>query len=173
MSTPVRYRRAGPDDVAAVAAQGRTAFLETFGTVYEPDDIAAYFATAYGSDATDIANDAAALFLAEDDAGLVGHLKLGALALPVGSGEAGDAAREIKRLYVLGRAHGKGVGRTLLDLGVIQARGAGARALYLSCWTGNERALRFYRRGGFAIAGRTSFAVGRRIDEDHILRLAL
>jgi ribosomal protein S18 acetylase RimI-like enzyme len=50
------------------------------------------------------------------------------------------------------------------------AQAQAARGLYLSCWKGNDRAVRFYQREGFAIVGEQHFPVGTRIDEDYIMR---
>lgn len=147
------------------------AFREAFGDIYTPEEIAGYCATAYRPD--DIPDDPdIAVFLAEDRGGVVGHVKLGPLNLPVDA-DPEVPAREVKRLYVLRRGQGRGIARTLLDLAIIDACGKGAHALYLSCWTGNERALRFYQRHGFVIVGHNQFMVGNRADDDHILRLDL
>ena len=169
MSNVVRYRIAEASDVEAIGIQGRAAFLETFQEFYSDLEINGYFAATYGTrlQAEEIADAAIRIFIAEDDQGLLGHLKLGPCALPVNSTE---PAAEVKRFYLLSRAQGTDIARTLLAQAVETARGQGAKSLYLSCWTANERALRFYLREGFAIVGRQDFHMGPRVDEDYIMQ---
>lgn len=168
MDTLVRYRLAQPSDSEGIGIQGRAAFLEAFGEEYTQAEVDGYFAVTYGLQLQDaeIAEPANRIFLAEDDRGLVGHLKLGPCNLPEVTT---FPTAEVKRFYVLGRAQGTGVARTLLAMGVEAAQDQGYRSVALSCWTGNHRALSFYRREGFEVVGRQSFSVGPRVDEDFVM----
>ena len=53
------------------------------------------------------------------------------------------------------------------------ARERGADELFLSVFTDNARARRFYERRGFAPVGTYHFMVGTHADEDIVMRLAL
>jgi GNAT superfamily N-acetyltransferase len=64
---------------------------------------------------------------------------------------------ELRRLYVQARFAGQGLGGRLLDQAEIVARDRGAPTLWLTTWVGNERALRFYPRQGYADAGETVY----------------
>ncbi|MDP1908714.1 MAG: GNAT family N-acetyltransferase, partial [Hyphomicrobium sp.] len=108
--------------------------------------------------------------LAELDGEPVGFAKLGPVKLPVDP--AGEGA-ELHQLYMLGKAHGSGLGAQLMDWVVETARSRGAGELFLSVFTENHRAQRFYRRYGFEIVGPYHFMVGNQADEDVIMRLAL
>ena len=165
----VVYRAGEPGDALAIAAQGKAAFLEAFQHVYDAQEIAGYFATTYGPGVQDqeLGDPENQLFLVEDEGGLLGHLKLGRCTLPKTNGE---PSAEIKRFYVLARAQGTGVARALLMQAVEAAQAQAARGLYLSCWKGNDRAVRFYQREGFVIVGEQHFPVGTRIDEDYVMR---
>lgn len=168
MINKVRYRLAGPGDAEAIGVQGRTAFLEAFREEYAPGDIDGYFAATYGThlQESEIADPAIKILLAEDDRGLLGHLKLGRCSLPVISNR---PAAEVKRFYVLRRGQGTDIAHTLLMHGIRTAREQAVKSIALSCWTRNERALRFYLREGFTIAGRQNFRVGSRIDDDYVM----
>jgi ribosomal protein S18 acetylase RimI-like enzyme len=56
---------------------------------------------------------------------------------------------------------------------ISEARARGAGDLYLSVFTDNHRARRFYARYGFEFVSTYAFIVGNHADEDHILRLSL
>ncbi len=166
-ATPT-YRTATPEDVDAIARQGQAAFIEAFGPAYTDEEIAGYFAKTYGAELqrAEVADPGTCLFLAEIDGELVGHLKLGPCALP---SDLPEPSGEVKRFYLLKKAQGTQVARTLLAMAKAEALRRGWNTLLLSCWTGNDRALRFYRREGFAVIGQQDFAVGPRVDLDHIM----
>jgi ribosomal protein S18 acetylase RimI-like enzyme len=60
----------------------------------------------------------------------------------------------IDDLYLVPPARGRGVGATVLDFALEQARGLGIRTLHLEVESGNERATSLYRSRGFAENGR-------------------
>ena len=172
MAARIDYRIARPTDAQAIAEQGKQAFVEAFGSVYAPPEVQGYFAQTYGGGMQDqeINDPAVYLLVAEDEQGIFGHIKVGPCALPV---KVDEPSAEIKRFYLLARSHGTGVASAMLMAAIEWARARNAAALYLSCWTDNQKGLRFYMRNGFTIVGRQQFAVGARIDDDHILRMAL
>jgi diamine N-acetyltransferase len=62
-------------------------------------------------------------------------------------------ATELNRLYVQRPFLGKGIGKELLARAEALARAEGAEALWLSAWTGNAHALRFYEARGYQDVG--------------------
>ena len=69
--------------------------------------------------------------------------------------------------------HGAGLAVEMMDWVLAEARRRGAEAIYLSVFTDNVRAQRFYARYGFEAVGRYDFMVGTHADEDIIMRLKL
>lgn len=164
-------RDAHADDLPAIDRLYRTSFVDTFGMLYAPDDLAMFLAQFTPEAwAAEHADPRFAFRLAERDREPVGYAKLGPLKLPVTP--AGEAA-ELHQLYLLGSAHGSGLGASLMEWVIDTARGRGAGELFLSVFTENYRAQRFYRRYGFEIVGPYRFMVGNQADEDVIMRLAL
>lgn len=165
------YRDATPADLPAVDALFRESFTATFGLLYAPADLAAFFAK-FTADAwaTELAQPDLAIRLATRDDALVGFAKTSAPTLPV---EPIGPARELRQLYLAERAKGSGVADALLAWTIDEARRAGAGELFLSVYVDNHRARRFYERHGFAEVGRYSFMVGNHEDDDRIMRLAL
>ena len=108
--------------------------------------------------------------LVEEGDELAGFIKLGPLRLPV---EPRGKAVELRQLYVLKPWHGSGAARELMDWVMAEARRRGADEIYLSVFTENHRARRFYARYGFEEVGPVKFMVGNHADDDIIMRLAL
>ena len=167
----VRHRMAEPDDAERLIALFHDCFRDTFGHMYEPRDLAMFLdghTPEHWRDQLESADFA--VRLVEDGDVLAGFIKLGPLRLPV---EPRGKAVELRQLYVLGPWQGSGAARELMDWLMAEARRRGAAELYLSVFTGNHRARRFYARYGFEDVGPYAFMVGNQADEDIIMRLAL
>ena len=167
----ITYRDGAIDDRAAVGALFHRGFTDTFGHLYERGDLAAFF-DRFTDEAwrAEFADPAYAFRLAEDDGALAGYVKLGPVTLPV---ETGRKAIELRQLYVLTPWQGEGIAPVLMDWAIGEARRRGAEELYLTVFTENHRARRFYVRYGFEAVGRYEFMVGSHADEDIIMRLQL
>lgn len=167
----IRYRDATPDDAALVADLFEAAFVETFGPLYRPEDLAAFLAR-LGPRAFrgEIEDPAYRFRLAVDGDEAAGFCKLGPLALPVSPQR---PAVELRQLYLLRPWYGSGIAAALMDWALAAARALGAGELYLTVYKDNARAKAFYRRYGFAYVKPYAFMVGEQADEDEIWRLAL
>lgn len=165
------YRDASQNDAALLSRLGAATFVETFGHLYAPKDLAAFLLNhteqAWGEM---LADPAIQVRLAEDDGVAAGFATLAPRELPVAPD--GPAA-ELRQLYILKPWQGHGVARALMDWVLAAARARGAEALYLSVWTGNHRAKAFYRRYGFLYVAPYKFMVGNQADEDEIWCLDL
>ncbi|MES1200679.1 MAG: GNAT family N-acetyltransferase [Pseudomonadota bacterium] len=169
----ITHRDAAAADAPALAAFARERFVETFGHLYPPEDLASFLAENYDPArvGADIAAGKTHYRLAFEGAELVGYNKVGgAFDLPV---EREPGAIELHRLYVHTRVKGQGIAQTLMDEALAWARSHRAPAMYLSVWENNFRAQAFYKRYGFEHIGEHGFMVGRTRDRDFIWRLAL
>lgn len=165
------YLTATPQDAERLVALFHDCFRDTFGHMYEPQDLAAFLNDHTAEHWRDqLESDDFAARLVEDGDELVGFIRLGPLRLPV---EQPGNALELRQLYVLGPWQGSGVARDLMDWLMAEAHQRGADELYLSVFTENHRARRFYARYGFEEVGTNAFMVGNQADEDIIMRLAL
>jgi ribosomal protein S18 acetylase RimI-like enzyme len=174
----ITYRSPTMADAPALAALGRRTFVDTFGPLYAPGDLAAFLDEVY--DAAVIAGEIASperLFrvAARDEAGetgLVGFCKLGLTSsLPVELG--GRRGLELKQLYVLAEHHGQGVAAQLMDWALAEAKRRAYDDVILSVYGDNTRAQRFYQRYGFSKVGDHFFMVGSHRDDEHLYRLSL
>lgn len=167
----IDYRDATARDAALLADLSRRAFSDTFGHLYKPDDLAAFLARLSETGwASELADPALAIRIAEDDGTAIGFAKIGPPSLPF---TPRGAAAELRQLYVLAPWHGSGVAAILMDWAIATVRERGAENLYLSVFVDNARARRFYERYGFERVGTYAFMVGTHEDQDDVMRLRL
>lgn len=164
-------REATAADLSAIDRLFRQSFCDTFAHLYRPGDPKAFLSKfTAGAWADEFNNTDYRFRVAEVDGDIVGYLKLGPLTLPV---ETSAHAIELRQLYILKEYHGVGIAHALTDWAIDQARALGAGELYLTVYTDNHRAKRFYHRYGFEAVGRYDFMVGQQADEDIIMRKLL
>lgn len=167
----VSIRRATSADAPAVALVGSATFLDTFAGIIRGADVIAHCASAHSVAAYDalLAEADAAVWLAESVEGgaPVGYAVLTRPDLPVRDPHPRDL--EIKRIYVLNRFHGSGVGWRLMEAALDEATRRSAPRVLLGVYSQNARALAFYAKHGFARMGERQFQVGANLYRDYVL----
>lgn len=163
-------RRAVVADAATVADIAARTFVETFGDMYPPEDLAFFLKDSYSVEkqAVILSHPDYAIFLLERDGVVVGHAAAGPCGLPHPQVAPGDG--ELKRLYVLREAQNGGWGARLFDTVLAWLERDGPRTLWIGVWSENFGAQRFYGRYGFEKAGEYEFVVGGTRDHEFILR---
>jgi GNAT superfamily N-acetyltransferase len=161
------------EDAGVIAAFSARTFFETYADANDPADMAAHLVAKYGEaiQAAELANPALLYLLAELDGILIGfallHLNHGPehtnLIRPV----------EVVRFYVAREWHGQGIAQTLMRACREEAARRGGGTLWLAVWRSNARAIAFYRKAGFAIAGTVTFRLGSQLQNDHMMTLPL
>ena len=150
-------RRATIADAGKLALVGAASFLETFANDHPGDATVEFIRTYHAESAwtATLARSDAAVWIAEEVGGCpIGYALLDAASSP---GTTPDDA-ELKRIYVLSKWHGTGIGRALFDAAQFEARARRAARLVLSVYTRNWRAIRFYEKQGFIVIGEATFA---------------
>jgi ribosomal protein S18 acetylase RimI-like enzyme len=164
-----------PWDANALALVGQASFLEAYAGTLPAEDIAQHCERAHSRDGYRawLQDAATRIWIAEADTGgaPVGYLMLGTPELPLP--DLGPLDREIKRIYVLHRFQGGGLGRRLMDTAREHAREQRAARLLLGVYSRNHAAIAFYMRLGFTTVGQRLFHVGAHDYQDLILALAL
>lgn len=167
----IACRDAGPGDAALMAKLGPETFTETFGHLYSAENLAAFLLNHKEANwLRELGDPAYSVRLAEADGAAIGFAKVGPPSLPF---EVRGPTMELRQLYVLAPWQGAGVSAELMAWVLDEARRRRAEDLYLSVFTDNQRARRFYARYGFEEVGRYHFMVGAHADEDIIMRLKL
>ena len=163
-------RRATPGDADALSAIGVRTFVDTFGHLYPPEDLQAFLHDSHtpASYARYLADPAYALWVLENDTGVHGYALAGPVQLPHPDAQPGDG--ELKRLYVDKALHNGGWGGKLFDEALAWLERDGPRTLWISVWSENHGAQRFYARQGFSFAGEYEFPVGAQRDREFMFR---
>lgn len=174
MAANIDVRPCVVGDEAALALVGQATFLETFAGVLDGKDIVNHCAQAHAAGVYRewLADSRFASWLVES---VPGHAPVGLMVvappqLPLPD-TAGDL--ELKRIYLLGRFQGGGVGKRLVATAVAHATAAGAGRLLLGVYAHNHAAIGFYERVGFTKVGTRTFNVGGKDYDDNIMALTL
>jgi ribosomal protein S18 acetylase RimI-like enzyme len=169
-ASPATIRRATAEDAATLADLGRVTFIDAFGHLYTPEDLAAFIEESHSVAAYSrvLANPDYALWLAERDGAAIGYAQAGPCGLPHEEVQPGDG--ELKRLYLLRSAQHSGIGVALLEQALAWLERDGPRTLWLSVWSENLGAQKFYARHGFEHVGEYAFIVGEQRDREFIWR---
>ena len=109
--------------------------------------------------------------LAELDGALIGYGLLRFEHPPDGTQL--DRPVELVRFYIAREWHGRGMAQSLMTACVDEASRRGGRTLWLAVWQRNERAIAFYRKSGFTVAGAVNFRLGSQLQDDHMMTLDL
>jgi diamine N-acetyltransferase len=154
-------------------------FEVTFGHLYPPEDTAEFLRTDYAEEiimswiqdekkgvwiTTSPKNDSATDIVEEV---IIGYAVCGPSSLPRTNSSSG----EVKKLYVDKEYFGKGVANALFETGVHWLRSAySGYPIYISVYSENFRAIKFYNRYGFEFHDEYLYEVGANRDREFILR---
>ncbi|KAI1497207.1 acyl-CoA N-acyltransferase [Biscogniauxia marginata] len=151
----IKVDLAQPSDARAIALLGARCFSDTFGYSVPAADLADFLAATYtpGAIEADILDSRQAT--GESERGV--------------PGDDPAAHAELRRLYVDGGAHGRGIGSRLIAAVEDRARAEGFEQLWLSVWEHNVNAQRMYEKRGYVRVGELDFATGTCIQTDWVL----
>jgi len=154
----VTYRAGEPADALCVGVLAMQVFLDTYATDGIRPDLAREALAGYSPEAfaPRLADRDVSFVLAETRGHLIGFAEL-----HHGSACPADpsARDELVRLYVQQPFQRQGIGAQLMRHAEQRARTAGAEALWLSAWCGNERALAFYPAMGYKDVGHAEHVI--------------
>jgi len=148
-----------PGDENKLALLGAATFLETYAGVLPSSAILAHCRKHHVPDAYRAWLDSADthIAIAEVEDAPVGY----AVVCSVDSSiQASPGDIELRRIYLLHRFQGAGIGLALMDWAIDKAEALGNRRLVLGVYPGNKRAIEFYVRCGFRQVGHRTFQVG-------------
>ena len=167
------FRRATAADAPVVAELARRTFLDAFAAQNRPEDVEMYVGRVYGpaQQAAEIADARIVTLLGEVAGEPAAYVQLRRGDTPACVD--GREPVEIMRFYVDRPWHGRGVAQRMMDTALEQAGALGARTAWLAVWEHNPRALAFYAKRGFRIAGTNPFLLGTDLQNDHVMILPL
>jgi ribosomal protein S18 acetylase RimI-like enzyme len=165
----ITYRQAAVADAAAIDGVFRQSFIDTFAHLYRTEDLETFLSN-FTREAweAELGDERFRVRIAESDGRPVGYVKLGPPSLDVSRNR---PAVEIRQFYVLDEWRGAGIAHALMYWAMADARTSGATEIYLTVYSDNHRARRFYQRYGFEEVGPYKFMVGEQADEDVIMKV--
>ena len=167
----ITLRPATKADAATLASLGARTFTDTFGLLYDPDDLDLFLQShAEEHWAAELCDPEFAVLLVEVSGEAVGYAKVGPPHLPF---EPRGTAVELRQFYLVKAWQGHGLADEMMAWVIDQAEQQDGNDLYLSVFVDNHRARRFYERWGFIAEGRYAFMVGSHADEDIVMRRPL
>jgi ribosomal protein S18 acetylase RimI-like enzyme len=168
----ITYRDGKPGDGAMLGGIARATFIETFGLLYSLPNLEGFLRdgtdAAYEAELND--PDIEVRFAMAHDVP-IGFCKVSRLKLPADTSE--PTAMELRQLYIFRPWQGAGIAQVLTQWALERARARGAKEIWLSVFTENHRARRFYARHGFVEIAPYEFMVGDQADEDVLCRAVL
>src|SRR6187401_2090170 len=173
MSTLPLIRHARVADAAAIAQFLGENFVIAYGHCSTPENVRAHVAGVFSSErlATELGSSEYLAFLAEQDDGTVVGVTHLAFATPTPACVEVPAV-ELRRFYVAPGWHGSGLADALMARTLELAAPRG-RNIWLSVWEEAPRAVGFYRRCGYGVAGRTTFVIGDDAKDDWVMSRSL
>ena len=174
MTVDIQIRRCTSADAPALALIGQCTFLETYADVLPGAAIIAHCAKAHSLELYQawLADPAYQHWLAEVPGGApVGFMVVAPPDLPLPGVCAQDA--EIKRIYLLSKFQGNGVGKHLIEAAIGHAAERKVTRLLLGVYAKNHAAIGFYERSGFSKVGTRTFNVGGNLFDDFIMGRSL
>jgi len=166
-------RRCAPGDEETLSLVGQATFLEAFAGILPGRDILRHCGRQHSTEkyAEWLRDSISSVWLmeVEPQQAPVGYLVLTKPDLPLTNLSPADL--EIKRIYLLHRFQGTGLGRRMMEHARSHAKTHHCRRLLLGVYAHNREAIQFYEKLGYREVGRRQFQVGEKLCEDLILGL--
>ncbi|MBO9595699.1 MAG: GNAT family N-acetyltransferase [Niabella sp.] len=169
----ITIKKAAPDDVLLLQRIGRQTFSETFAASNTEANMLKYLEEGFSAAklTSELENGHSEFYFA-----LLGQEVVGYLKLNTGSAQTeikDNRSLEIERIYVLQSFQGKKVGQLLYDKALQVARDKGLEYLWLGVWEENQKAIRFYKKNGFAAFDKHIFKLGDEEQTDIMMKKVL
>ncbi len=174
MNPGTLIRPARASEAAELSAMMRRTFLAANGHCSTPENLAAHVAAMYSPErqAQEIRDPDTLTLIVEQDGVWAGYAQLRWGTVPPVD-VAPQPAVELSRIYLDAAFHGQGIAAPLVSHLLAAARLRGSRSAWLTVWQEAAQAVRFWRKHGFEIVGRSVFHVGDDPKEDWVMTQVL
>ena len=156
----ISIRRATVDDAVLISVLASTTFYEAYFEQDESANLAGYIHESFEIKTirSEIEDPRSTFFLIFLDGKVVGYAKL--IDDSTTDGVADGRVVELKRIYLVERVWGTGIGDKLVTYCIETAKNRGFAAIWLGVWEENTRAQKFYTKYGFYKVGTVTFPYG-------------
>ena len=161
--TSVEIRTAGEADVRLLSVLGTVTFYEAYFEQDDSADLANYLCDTFSPETTaaELSDPNSTYFIIYSNGVAVGYAKL--LRNSTADGITGKKPIELKRIYLVERVWGTGLGEKLLNHSIDAAQDGGFDSIWVGVWVENVRGLNFYRKHGFVRVGSLEFPYGQTV----------
>ncbi|MCF7975022.1 MAG: GNAT family N-acetyltransferase [Phycisphaerae bacterium] len=158
----IRLKEPGWQDVRLLSTLGSQTFVESYGCALDAAQLDAYVTQAFAEAriAQELKDPTIYYLLAMDHDQACAYAKLIPSQVPQSLSLSPDRAIELKRLYVIPKYWGQGVGARLMEALLDWASAHDHQSMWLRVWEKNVRAITFYRQWDFRHVGQEPYCVG-------------
>lgn len=173
LAARIEIKEAGADDAQLISVLATATFYEAYFEQDESRNLANYIREAFDLEVirTDLTDPDATFYIVYLDTKACGFAKL--VKNSTADGVTTRNTIELKRIYILERVLGKGVGSILLNHCLDESRRQGFETLWLGVWDENLKAQRFYDRHGFKQVGSVSMPYGAVVGTNFVMEKKL
>lgn len=169
----VSIRTASAEDVLLISALATVTFYEAYFEQDAPHDLARYLNESFAPDvvSAEMAAGGSTFFIAFRGEHAVGYaiLREGEVHPSVSNRN----AIELRRIYLVERVWGTGIGEKMLGHCLEYSRSIGKDVLWLGVWQENRRGLSFYKKHGFKAVGTLTFPYGDSVGINDVMEIDL
>ncbi|WP_066219501.1 GNAT family N-acetyltransferase [Formosa haliotis] len=168
----IKIIKANVEHSELIAEIGRQAFLESHGTSASAEDLNSFITKTYNTQqiAEEFKNTKAHYHIIYCNEEVAGFSKI-ELSTPNKDIPELNVTK-LDRLYLLNAFYGQGLGAKLFDYNIQLSKNEHQKGIWLAVWVNNQRAIDFYNKMGFKIAGAYNFKISEtRSNPNHIMFL--
>lgn|SRR6185436_14085131 len=161
-------------DSKLLSELGKTCFMEAFGKDNSEDDLKSYLEESFNEEEikSELQDPGINYIIAMDEnKEAVGYAKLNRDEKPDELN--GAPSVQLQRIYVRQKIKGKKIGAMMMQKCLDIAINENRKFLWLTVWEENKSAIDFYYKWGFEICGHRYFKIGKKIDDDYMMKKEL
>jgi len=167
-------RIADVNDSKLLSELGKICFSEAFGKDNSEDDLKDYLENSFKEEdiKSELQNKEITFLIGMDENNeAIGYAKLNREEKPKELN--GIVSVQLQRIYVRQRVKRKKLGSLMMEKCIEIAKNENCKFLWLTVWEENKTAIDFYFKWGFEICGHRYFKIGKKIDDDYMMKKEL
>jgi diamine N-acetyltransferase len=175
----MKIKKVTEKELPALIELARSTFIAAFGEQNNPDDFAAYVASAFtfATFKNELDTEGSVFYLMENENELIGYFKLnhnkiphdGINLTPEFNAIKTNKMTELERIYLIDKMHGKGFAKDMINAAFELAKIEQSAFIWLGVWENNLKAIKFYQKSGFNKFGEHLFIIGDDAQTDWLM----
>ncbi|WP_245949264.1 GNAT family N-acetyltransferase [Lutibacter citreus] len=168
----IKIVKANIEDSELIAEIGKKSFLESHGNSASTEDINSFISKTYNKEniSKEFKNTKIKYHIIHFNDKVAGFSKI---ELSTSNKDINELnVTKLDRLYLLKEFYGQRLGSSLFDFNIQLSKKQNQKGIWLAVWVENKRAINFYTKLGFKIAGKYNFKISEtRSNPNHIMYL--